>query len=146
MRAVLARGLIVTVVLGLALTGRAAAAGEEYANHVLTSNDTTVIPADNADPHLINPWGLVSSATSPWWTANNGTDSSTLYNALGVPFPATPLVVAVPRPTGIVFNGTAGAFPITGGGSSFIFDSEDGSVYGWRGGNAATKTTTKAGG
>src|SRR3954465_9772599 len=122
MRAVLARGVIVAVVLGLALAGRAAAAGDQYVDHVLTSNDKAIIPADHVDPHLINPWGLVSSATSPWWSSDNGADASTLYNSLGVPFPAapaTPLVVAVPRPTGIVFNGTATAFPITGGGSSF---------------------------
>src|SRR5438552_2290759 len=37
------------------------------------------------DPNLVNPWGLASSATSPFWTADNGTGFATLYNGLGVP-------------------------------------------------------------
>src|SRR5262245_66357248 len=36
------------------------------------------------DPDLVNPWGLTSSATSPWWVSDNGTDKSTLYNGAGV--------------------------------------------------------------
>src|SRR5204862_292740 len=41
------------------------------------------------DAHLLNAWGLVSSPTSPWWVANNGTLTSTLYDGNGV---ARPLV------------------------------------------------------
>ncbi len=32
------------------------------------------------DPKLINPWGLAQSPTSPLWSANNGSDSATLYS------------------------------------------------------------------
>src|SRR5256885_9376967 len=32
------------------------------------------------DAGLVNAWGLVASATSPWWVADNGADLSTLYN------------------------------------------------------------------
>ena len=35
----------------------------------------------NKDKNLVNSWGLAASATSPWWVANNGTDTSTLYRA-----------------------------------------------------------------
>ena len=36
------------------------------------------------DPSLKNPWGLVGSvAGSPFWTSNQGTNSSTLYNVVG---------------------------------------------------------------
>src|SRR5262245_33058622 len=33
------------------------------------------------DPLLVNPWGLASSAASPFWVANNGSDTSTLYRS-----------------------------------------------------------------
>ena len=50
--------------------------------------------------------------------ANNETDTSTLYNGVGQPFPpASPLVVSVPGgPTGVVFNGGSQfAVPVGGG-------------------------------
>src|SRR5438874_3729054 len=31
------------------------------------------------DPLLINPWGISHSATSPFWTSNQGTSTATLY-------------------------------------------------------------------
>jgi hypothetical protein len=31
------------------------------------------------DPDLVNPWGISMSATSPFWVANNGSGTSTLY-------------------------------------------------------------------
>ena len=90
------------------------------------------------DPNLVNPWGISSSAASPFWVANNGTGVSTLYNGAGQPFPvASPLVVTIPppsggtgpaTPTGQVFNGTS-AF----NGDLFIFATEDGTIAGWRG-------------
>ena len=56
------------------------------------------IPADHTDAHLVNAWGLVASPTSPWWTSNNESDTSTLYDANGTLFPPPPngpLVVTV---------------------------------------------------
>ena len=44
-------------------------------------------------------------------------------------------------PTGIVWNGTAGAFPITGGQSTFIFNTMSGQISGWRGALAEVKVT-----
>jgi hypothetical protein len=40
-----------------------------YAQHNLVSD----IPglADIPDASLVNSWGLTSTATSPWWVANN---------------------------------------------------------------------------
>jgi hypothetical protein len=38
------------------------------------------------DPHLVNPWGLAFSATSPFWIADNNRNVSTLYNGRGQPF------------------------------------------------------------
>lgn len=95
------------------------------------------------DPHLVNPWGLAFSATSPFWIADNNGNVSTLYNGRGQAFPVgSPLVVNIPAPgaptggtpTGLVFNGT-GEFSITANGKSgsaiFLFSSEDGTILGW---------------
>src|SRR3954467_11537869 len=106
-----------------------------YVVHGLTSNQAGV--ADNQDPNLVNAWGLTAGPTTPWWVADNGSDLSTLYNAVGKPLP---LVVTVPgAPTGTVFNGTAGAFPVGSAGSAFIFATEGGTILGWNGGTAATQ-------
>lgn len=101
------------------------------------SNLVSDIPglAATTDPHLQNPWGISSSATSPFWVSNNGTGVSTLYNGAGVP---NALVVTVPggAPTGQVFNGT-GKFNA----DLFIFASENGSISGWRGALGTTAET-----
>ncbi len=84
------------------------------------------------DPNLVNAWGLTSSATSPWWVADNGTDVSTLYDGAGV---ARSLVVQVEgAPTGTVFNGGTGFVVSDGtnsGAAAFIFDTEAGTIRGW---------------
>ena len=64
---------------------------------------STISGEGQPDPHLTNAWGLVAGPATPWWTANNGTSTSTLYSGTGS---VIPLVVSVPgAPTGIVFNG-----------------------------------------
>jgi len=88
--------------------------------------------AAQVDPHLVNAWGLVAGPSTPWWVANNVTNSSTLYTGTGA---VLPLVVTVPgAPTGIVFNGGNG-FVISNGSSSgpatFIFATESGIISGW---------------
>ena len=101
-----------------------------YTTHYLVSDGS--VPADLVDPNLVNAWGITRSPTSPWWVANNGTGTSTLYNGLGA---KVPLTVSVPgAPTGTVFNGGTG-FAVTAGGVSgaarFLFASEDGTISGW---------------
>jgi uncharacterized protein (TIGR03118 family) len=126
----------------LAFASTAVAASDRYSVHNIVSS-TDAIPADRHDSNLINPWGLTSSATSPWWPANEGSNTSLIYPANGS---VNTTVVAVPGgPTGIVAGGIANNFLITGGTSSFIFATEEGKLYGWRGGNAATLTATHAG-
>jgi uncharacterized protein (TIGR03118 family) len=89
------------------------------------------------DTNLVNPWGLARSSGSPWWVANNGTGTATLYNGAGV---KQLLTVTVPsnavggtgNPTGIVFNGSAFfTIPPTTFPGIFLFASEDGSISGW---------------
>jgi len=92
--------------------------------------------AAHSDANLINPWGLASSPSSPFWVANNGTGTSTLYDTTGTP---QPLVVTVnpsgAAPTGLVFNGNTADFHVTDGGKTgaavFIFAGEDGTISGW---------------
>ncbi len=115
-----------------------AAASQFYQQHNLVSDGA--VPADLVDPALVNAWGLVASATSPWWVADNGTDLSTLYN--GNTGAKVPLTVSVPSaPTGTVFNGGAGFVVASGtahGPARFIFATEDGTILGWNPGVATT--------
>jgi len=92
--------------------------------------------AAHTDSNLINPWGLASSASGPFWVADNGTGLSTIYNTPGHP---QSLVVTVnpagAAPTGIVFNGKSTDFHVSEGGKSgsslFIFAGEEGTISGW---------------
>jgi uncharacterized protein (TIGR03118 family) len=127
--------LAVTLTMAVASPARA----QFYAQHNLVSDGA--IPADHIDPDLVNAWGLVASATSPWWVSDNGTGVSTLYNGntgAKIPINATGHV-AIPGgvPTGVVFNFTTG-FHIPGDGTArFIFSSEAGIISAWSGGLSA---------
>src|SRR4029077_20876409 len=70
---------------------------------------TVLVTGPAADHDLQNAWGLTRSGTSPWWIANNGTDSSTVYRADGSKLP---IRVGIPdgAPTGTVFNGNPNDF------------------------------------
>ena len=116
----------------------------------LTDANGIVHVAKFFDPHLVNPWGVGESATSPFWVADNGAGLSTLYNSAGTP---QSLVVSIPAPgaplgndgapTGLVFNiagGATGVFKVSGvtsGGVAtsaaavFLFATEDGTILGW---------------
>ena len=81
MHPVLARGLAFTGVLavaGLAAAGSARAASDQYLVHNMVSSDLALVPADRVDARLVNPWGLVAGAGTPWWPANNGSNTSTI--------------------------------------------------------------------
>ena len=97
-------------------------------------------PAGHVDAALVNPWGIVFNPSGFVWVANNGTNTSTLYDGNGT---KQSLEVTLPDmdPTGIVFNSTADF-----GGSFFIFDGEAGILAGWSSGTAAqTKFTASDG-
>jgi len=107
--------------------------GTAIADSFLQTNLIT----SGADPDLINPWGVSSSAGSPFWVSDNGTGKATLYNSAGV---KQGLVVSMPAGsepiTGTVFNGTA-----TFNGNLFMFASENGTIAGWRGALGTTAET-----
>jgi uncharacterized protein (TIGR03118 family) len=114
--------------------------------------------ATHVDAKLVNPWGIsipAAPSTAPAWLANNGSQTSTLYDGNGVPQPAaTPLIVnlaassgGVPfDPTGIVANSSAADFVVSAagktGGSAFIFDGEGGMIAGWSPGVDVTHAIT----
>jgi uncharacterized protein (TIGR03118 family) len=98
--------------------------------------------APTQDGHLLNPWGLVASSTSPWWVSDNNGGVSTLYN--GNTGAIVPLVVNIPpldangngtgTPTGVVFSGASGfTFQVNGNtaGSVFTFVTEGGTIVAW---------------
>ena len=96
-RAVLVIALLAFAALVVAAP-LSAAQSTEFTVNPLVSDQPGVAPV--LDPDLVNPWGLTSSATSPWWVSDNGTDKSTLYNGGGV---KQGLVVSVAGgPTGTV--------------------------------------------
>jgi uncharacterized protein (TIGR03118 family) len=104
--------------------------------------------AAHLDANLVNPWGIAAGAQTPFWVANNGKGTSTLYDGTGVALPsAGPLVVSLGstfKPTGIVFNGTQD-FKITAGAATgpalFIFSGEGGMLAGWNQSSATAVVT-----
>jgi len=133
------RRFIVAVTAVVALAVLPAGAQENHglgtSGFVQQRNLVSNVPgrAEHTDPNLVNAWGISSSATSPFWVADNGTGVSTLYNGSGN---AVPLVVTIAggAPTGTVFNPT-NDFVVSSGGKSgrsfFIFDGETGIISGW---------------
>jgi uncharacterized protein (TIGR03118 family) len=136
--------LAVALTLGIAPAARA----QFYSQHNLVSDGA--VTADHVDADLVNAWGLVSSATSPWWVSDNGTGVSTVYNAAGVKITAISPTghVTIPggAPTGVVFNPTAGRFltnpSVPTSAAHFIFDSEAGIISAWSAGPVAVARVT----
>jgi uncharacterized protein (TIGR03118 family) len=130
----------------------------------LQTNLVSDIPglATITDPLLINPWGISHSATSPFWTSNQVTNTATLYavtgnnnvtqvtavNAQGfVNIPTT--AMGAQGPTGQVNNSNTASFQLSPGDATtsarFIFANLNGTISAWAGGLAATiKVTTPA--
>ncbi len=132
----------------MVLSAGVLSAATGYYKHNLVADTAGV--ADFTDPNLVNAWGIATSATSPFWTCNGGTGTSTVYAASNTPGAAlgTPnanLKPSVPGAggatngvcTGIVANSATTAFMIstaanpTPRSASFIFATEDGTISGW---------------
>jgi uncharacterized protein (TIGR03118 family) len=143
----------IAVALSLSSLAIALPARAQYAQTNLVSN----IPglAAITDPRLVNPWGLSRSPTSPFWTSNQGDNSSTLYaitgatnvtQVLGVNangFVGIPTTPAGPQgPTGQVNNTNTASFQLTPGvtatSARFLFADLNGTISGWAGGLTST--------
>src|SRR5438876_10841392 len=59
----------------------AAPHGNRYAVTPLASDVPGLAPT--TDANLKNTWGLARSATSPWWIADNGNASASVYTGSG---------------------------------------------------------------
>jgi len=147
--------------LGIVLVGLAAAAalGAGGATAQTSSNwfnayslvsDGPAVSAPLPDASLVNGWGLTAGPTTPWWTSNNKTNTSTLYSGGGTKSNLTVNVAG--GPTGTVFNGNAAAFLVSQNGKSgsarFLFATEAGTILGWsptvNGTNAVTAVDRSA--
>jgi uncharacterized protein (TIGR03118 family) len=141
----LQRGSVSAAFAILAILSPAALAQLPTANAYVQHNLVSDIPgmADVTDSHLVAPWGISESATSPFWISNDGSGTSTLYNGSGT---ITALVVTIApgaksptptQPTGQVNNNTTGFILANGIKASFIFDGMDGTVTAWNAGTTA---------
>ena len=114
------RRLVPLAVLAIA----ALAAAPVSARNIQAQNSYAVTPLQSdtgvggstVDSNLVNGWGIAALPASPWWVADNGTDTSTLYTGAGAKVAIT---VNVPGgPTGIVANAAGTGFVVSGGGRS----------------------------
>ena len=131
MRAALLAALLVVGVSGaaaFAATHRDSSSG--YAVRPLVSDERP--RASGHDRFLVNSWGLAASPTGPWWTANEASDTSTLYSAAGRKQLLTVHVDG--GPTGVAFYGGKG-FRVQAGRASdparFVYACEDGMIRAW---------------
>jgi len=110
-----------------------------YLQHNILSDG--FVAADHTDINTVNAWGLVSGPTTPWWIANNGTGTTTLFNVgtgtIVAEFIVPGAMGAQGNPTGLVFNGGTGFVVNNGVGAPaparFIFASEDGTLSAFKG-------------
>lgn len=130
---------IKAIVLGILFLGalvfvpNARAQSNGYKQTNLTSDTQGM--ANNTDPNLVNPWAIAFVPGQPFGIADNNSGKTTLYDKTGalqgtftVPPPAGSSNASTP--TGMVAN-TAGGFNVAGISSTFIFDTEDGTISGW---------------
>jgi len=129
-------------------------AGSAYRQTNLTSDIPGI--AFLLDPLIVNPWGVSFTASSPFWIANNGTSTSSLYRGdVGTTVfgkqPGMPSIT-IPGflPTGTVAN-TGGATDFVLPGpcagvlpckANFIFCSITGNIVGWTPNAPAAGSTT----
>src|SRR5690242_8672046 len=89
-------GAVGLALFGAALVFSVSGAGASgslvaYNAYPLVSDAPPAAPLGDAS--LVNGWGLSASAASPWWSANNKSDTATLYTGVGS---KNPTVVNIP--------------------------------------------------
>ena len=97
------------VAMVIAVSAICSGASRADADTYVQTNLVSDVPglATIMDPRDVNPWGLVASATSPFWISNQGDNSSTLYMVSGA--------TNVSQVTGVNANGFVG-IPTTAAG------------------------------
>jgi uncharacterized protein (TIGR03118 family) len=97
------------------------------------------------DPNLVNPWGIsIPSGGGPFWISDQASNMSSIDGLTGVTVTLNAIPpIAVPSPTGQVFNSFANAFSLPNGSAAkFLFASTNGGIYGWNGGSSVAVVTT----
>jgi uncharacterized protein (TIGR03118 family) len=126
-------GVGAIVVIAAVLAGSVSAAASDDVFTVTNLVADSGSSAATVDPLLVNPWGLSDGPTTPWWTSNNGSNTSTLYSGTGAKQALT--VAVAGGPSGTVFNGSATDFVVSQNGKSgparFLFATEAGTILGW---------------
>jgi uncharacterized protein (TIGR03118 family) len=124
------------------------APGSAYRQTNLVTDSPGLAPV--LDPLLVNPWGISLTATSPFWVANTGTSTSTLYRGdvggaplapnpglRSITIPPTPPPPPGSLPTGTVANTVNTDFVLPGPcasapcGANFLFATITGKIMGW---------------
>jgi len=137
--------LVTWIAVGALWAGTLHAQVDDFIQVNLVSDITGL--ATITDPQLANPWGVSHSTTSPFWTSNQGTNTSTLYAVTDrttvskVPINGNgivniPKTAAGPQgPTGQVSNTNTSSFPVgnggDGGSAHFIFANLNGTISAW---------------
>jgi uncharacterized protein (TIGR03118 family) len=137
-----------TVVLGLVSASAlplpsAQAQTNSYKQTNLVSD--TAGMAANTDAKLVNPWGIAFVPGNPFWISDNNSGFTTLYDqngALNGYFKVAPPTGSSnpATPTGIVAPPSGATFNVNGQPALFIFDTEDGTISAWTGGDSTILT------
>src|SRR5690348_8445350 len=131
---------VVVALLSLSFGWNKALAQNSYLQRNLVSDIAGM--AEKTDTNLVNPWGIATSASSPFWVSDNHAGVSTLYDGNGT---ASSLIVTIPppsggtppaAPTGVVFNSSTNFQVSPGAAARFIFATEDGTIVGWNSGSS----------
>ncbi len=125
----------------MAIAALSLPASAQKVNITYLTSDITAVGSYN-DTNLVNPWGMSTSPSGPWWISDNNSGLSTLYVASGQP---QSLVVTIPpasgsgtgSPSGTVYNASTTSFKIHDQATPFLFCTEDGTISGWYAGSQA---------
>lgn len=131
------RLVLTGLMFGLLLFGSSTVAlAQNFTVTNLVADQTGV--AANTDANLVGPVGLARGIDGPWWVANKGTATSTLYDGSGI---APGLVVSLPpapgsptpaKATGTIFSlGVPGLNVSPGNPALFMFVTLEGTILGW---------------
>jgi uncharacterized protein (TIGR03118 family) len=142
------RILCATIPLTLVLALTVPASAQLYTKTNLVSDVAGI--AGTTDPLLVNPWGVALSPTSPFWVANAGSKTATLYSVdpvTGAVAKVTLNVAVAIPPSGQIYNPSADFVISQGGGSGparFIFAGLNGTVWGWNASVPPPPTSSQA--
>lgn len=130
MRVTTAVALAIAAIAGGAVVRGLRTSDGGYAVQPLVADERGRAPRRDRD--LVNSWGIVASPTGPWWTANEASDSSTLYSGGGRKQLLTVRVAG--GPTGVAFYGGKRLLVRAGkvaDPARFVYACEDGRIRAW---------------